>query len=312
MRFTRMLAAAFVVAGITACESDPTSTEVSPDPFSSIRWVNAVADTVAMDYRIIDVPTNASEPNLAFRASSGNWRNLPPGTHRIRVFFTNTTAAGTDVSVVSQVIVDTTLTFEQDRKYTIVHYGFTKAGATPADRLILIEDVPPTPAAGQIGLRAINAAPALGTVDVFAEPATASSTAPATTPPIFSGLAPAAVANWIGLTALPGPVPPSVTPLATSYRVAAAPTTTTVPTAAALAPTGLPAVPSTTVAGVVSQPLDAIAGTQQPTSALTAVIYGPQVSYTLRTPTGGSVVIAAGTTGGVGVLLDKHPPRISP
>ena len=312
MRFTRMLAAAFVVAGITACESDPTSTEVTPDPFSSIRWVNAVADTVAMDYRIIDVPTNASEPNLAFRASSGAWRNLPPGTHRIRVFFTNTTAAGTDVSVVSQVIVDTTLTFEQGRKYTIVHYGFTKAGATPADRLILIEDVPPTPAAGQIGLRAINAAPALGTVDVFAEPATANSAAPATTPPIFSGLAPAAIANWIGLTALPGPVPPATAPLATSYRFAAAPTATTVPTATVLAPTGLPAVPSTTVAGVVSQPLDAIAGTQQATSALTAVIYGPQVSYTLRTPTGGSVVIAAGTTGGVGVLLDKHPPRISP
>ena len=205
MHFTRVFLGGFCFAGMVACESDPVSTEVSPDPFSSIRWVNAVADTVAMDYRIVDVATNASEPNLPFRASSGNWRNLPPGSHRIRVFFTNTTAAGTDVSVVSQVIVDTTLTFDEGKKYTIVHYGFTKAGATPADRLILIEDVPPTPAAGQIGLRAINAAPALGSVDVFAEPATASSTAPATTPPIFSNLAPAAIANWIGLAALPGP-----------------------------------------------------------------------------------------------------------
>jgi hypothetical protein len=265
-----------------------------------------------MDYRIVDVPTNASEPNLAFRASSGNWRNLPPGTRHIRVFFTNTTAAGTDAPVVSQVIVDTTLTFEEGRKYTIVHYGFTKVGATPADRLILIEDTPPTPAATQIGLRVIHAAPALGSVDVFAEPATTNSAAPATTPPIFSNLAPAAITSWTGLNALPGPVPPSTTPPATSYRFAAAPTATIIPTATVLAPPGQPAVPSTTVAGVTSQPLDAIAGTQQATSDLTAVIYGPQVSYTLRTPTGGSVVIAATTTGAVGVLLDKHPPRISP
>jgi hypothetical protein len=312
MHFTRMLVAGLAVTGLVACSEDPVSKFVTPEPFASIRWVNAVADTVAMDYRIVDHPSNASEPNLPFRASSGNWRNLPPGAHQIRVFFTNTTAAGTDVSVVSQVIVDTTLTFEVGRKYTIVHYGFTKAGATPADRLILIEDVPPTPAATQIGVRAINAAPAFGSVDVFAEPATANSMAPATTPPIFSNLAPAGIADWTGLAALPGPVPPATTPPATSYRFAAAPTATIVPTASVLAPPGQRAVPSDTVAGVVSQPLDAIAGTQHATSALTAVIYGPQVSYTLRTPTGGSVVIAAGTTGAVGVLLDKHPPRISP
>ena len=96
MHITRVFLAGLVVAGVAACDSDPTSTEVTPAPFASIRWVNAVPDTVAMDYRIVDYPSNASEPNLAFRASSGNWRNLPPGTHRIRVFFTNTTPAGTD------------------------------------------------------------------------------------------------------------------------------------------------------------------------------------------------------------------------
>jgi hypothetical protein len=135
---------------------------------------------------------------------------------------------------------------------------------------------------------------------------------PTTTPPIFTNLAPAAITSWTGLAALPGPVPPAYAAVATSYRFAAAPTATNVPTATVLAPPGQPAIPSTTVAGVTSQPLDAVAGTQQATSDLTAVIYGPQVSYTLRTPTGASVVIAATTTGAVGVLLDKHPPRISP
>ena len=301
MQFNRMLLAAFSVVAVAACSDDPVSKVVSPEPFSSIRWVNGVADTVAMDYRIVNVPTNASEPNLAFRASSGNWRNLPPGSHHVKVFFTNTTAAGTNVSVVSQVIVDTTLTFDEGKKYTILHYGFTKAGATPADRLIVIEDVPPSPSAGQFALRAINAAPALGTIDLYAIPAAATGGATTGTA-TFPGLAPAAIAGWIGLN----------TVTSGSYRVAATAPASTAAMANALAPVGAPAVPSTTVAGVVSQPLDAIAGTQQALSDLTAVVFGPQVSYTLTTPTGGTSVIAAGATGGVTVLLDKHPPRISP
>ena len=311
MRFMRVLMGVIAVVGITACKDDPVTREVAPEPFSSIRWVNAVPDTVAMDYRIVDYPSNASEPNLAFRASSGNWRNLPPGAHHIKVFFTNTTAAGTDVSVVSQVFVDTTLTFEQGKKYTILHYGFAKTGATPKQHLVLIEDDPPTPASGQIGLRAINAAPALGPVDVYVIPATATGGAP-TGGATFTNLAPGAIAPWLGLAALPGPVLPTTTPLATTYRIAATAPAGTTPLADALAPPGQIGVPSTTVAGVTSQPLDPIAGTQQPLSDLTAVVFGPVVSYTLRTPTGTNVTIPATTTGGVTVLLDKHPPRISP
>ena len=311
MRFTRVLMGAITIAGITACGSDVVSREVAPDPFSSIRWVNAVPDTVAMDYRIVDYPSNASEPNLAFRASSGNWRNLPPGQHHIKVFFTNTTAAGTDVSVVSQVFVDTTLTFEEGKKYTILHYGFAKAGATPKQQLVVIEDAPPTPATGQIGVRAINAAPALGPVDIYAIPATAIGGA-ASGGAAFTSVAPGTIATWLGLAALPGPVPPSTTPPATTYRIAATPPASATPVADALAPPGQVGVPSTTVSGVVSQALDPIAGSQQPLSDLTAVVFGPQVSYTLRTPTGGSVTIPATATGGVTILLDKHPPRISP
>jgi hypothetical protein len=310
MQFNRMLLATFSVVAVAACSDDPVSKLVTPAPFSSIRWVNAVADTVAMDYRIVDYPSNASEPNLAFGASSGNWRNLPPGAHHIKVFFTNTTAAGTNVSVVSQVFVDTTLTFEEGKKYTILHYGFAKAGATPKQQLVVIEDVPPTPSAGEIALRAINAAPALGTVDVYAIPAAATGGA-TSGGATFPGLAPGAIAGWIGLAARPGPVPPA-TSSPNSYRVAATAPASTAALVDALAPVGAPAVPSTTVAGVTSQPLDPIAGTQQALSDLTAVVFGPRVSYTLTTPTGGTSVIAATAAGTVGVLLDKHPPRISP
>jgi uncharacterized protein DUF4397 len=301
MQFNRMLLATFSVVAVAACSDDPVSKLVTPAPFSSIRWVNAVADTVAMDYRIVDYPSNASEPNLAFGASSGNWRNLPPGAHHIKVFFTNTTAAGTNVSVVSQVFVDTTLTFEEGKKYTILHYGFAKAGASPKQQLVVIEDVPPTPSAGQIALRAINAAPALGTIDLYAMPAAATGGA-TSGGATFPDLAPGAIAGWIGLNAV----------TTGSYRVAGTAPASTAALVDALAPVGAPAVPSTTVAGVTSQPVDPIAGTQQPLSDLTAVVFGPRVSYTLTTPTGGTSVIAATAAGTVGVLLDKHPPRISP
>jgi hypothetical protein len=301
MRFSRILIAGFAVAAATACGGDNKTSIVSPDPFSSIRWVNAVPDTVAMDYRIVDYPSNASEPNLAYRASSGNWRNLPPGSHHIKVFFTNTTAAGTDVSVVSQTFVDTTLTFEVGKKYTILHYGYAKAGATPKQRLVLIEDSPPTPPAGQVGLRAINASAALGNVDVYAIPAAATGGA-TTGGPIAINVPPLGVTGYAVLPAV----------ATGSYRVVATAPASTTPSAEALAPVGSPAVPSTTVAGVTSQPLDPIAGTQQALSDLTAIIFGPQVSYTLTTPTGGTSTIAAGTTNSVSVILDKHPPRISP
>ena len=301
MHLNRMLLAAFFVVAVTACSDDPLSTEVAPAPFTSIRWVNAVPDTVAMDYRIVDYPSNASEPNLAFRASSGNWRNLPPGAHHIKVFFTNTTQAGTNVSVVSQTFVDTTLTFDEGKKYTILHYGFAKAAATPKQQLVVIEDVPPSPAAGQIALRAINAAPALGTIDLYAIPAAATGGA-TTGAATFPALAPGAIAPWMAMSSV----------ATGSYRVAATAPASTAALADALAPVGVAAVPSTTVAGVVSQPLDAIAGTQQEQSALTAVVFGPAVAYTLTTPTGATVVVPGGTTGGVTVLLDRNPPRISP
>jgi uncharacterized protein DUF4397 len=307
MQFNRMLLATFSVVAVAACSDDPVSKVVTPAPFSSIRWVNAVPDTVAMDYRIVDFPSNASEPSLAFGASSGNWRNLPPGAHHIKVFFTNTTAAGTNTSVVSQVFVDTTLTFEEGKKYTILHYGFAKAGATPKQHLVLIEDVPPTPPAGFIALRAINAAPALGTIDVYAIPTTAAGGATSGVA-IFPGLAPKAIATWFGLAVASSP---------DSYRVAATAPASTAPLADVLAPVGQPAVPSTTVAGVTSQPLDPIAGTQQSLSDLTAVVFGPRVSYTLTVPAtqtapASTTTIPATAAGTVGVLLDKHPPRISP
>jgi hypothetical protein len=301
MQFTRLIFAGLVVVAVAACDNDPVSTEVTPDPSAAIRWVNAVPDTVAMDYRIVDYPSNASEPNLPFRASSGNWRIVPAGTHRIRVFFTNTTAAGTMPDVVSQVFVDTTLTFEVGKKYTILHYGFAKTGASPKQRLVVIPDDPPTPGAGQIAVRAINAAPGFGTVDLYAKVVldTTTSAAVVTGTPLFANLAAAGITAWTNIAAAPA---------ASTYRFNATAPGATAALADLIAPPGSPAAAQTPT----TPPLDPIAGTRQGQSAITVVVFGPRVAYVLKTPAGASVNVAGSSTGGATTLLDRHPPRISP
>ena len=297
MQFTRLIFAGLVVAAVAACDEDPVSREVTPQPSAAIRWVNAVPDTVAMDYRIVDYPSNASEPNLAFRASSGNWRIVPAGAHRIRVFFTNTTAAGMMPAVVSQIFLDTTLTFEVGKKYTLLHFGYAKSSATPKQRLIVIEDDPPTPAAGQVAIRAINAAPALGAVNLHATIAAATGGA-VTGTPLFSNVAPGAATAWVSVPVATG---------TNTYRFTATAPGSTTALVDALAPAGSAAVAQT----ATTAPLDPIAGARQAQSALTVVVFGPRVAYVLRTPAGASVNVAGSAAGDATTLLDRHPPRIS-
>jgi uncharacterized protein DUF4397 len=298
MQFIRVSLTGVAVLALAACSDDPVSREVAPAPSASIRWVNAVPDTVAMDYRIVDYPSNASEPNLPFRGQSGNWRIVPGGSHHIKVFFTSTTAAGATPDIVSQVFIDTTLTLEVGKKYTIVHYGYAKAGASPKQHLIVVEDNLPTVGSGQIAFRAINAAPGIGAADVYATAGTATG-GPATGTPLFSSVALGAATAWQNLTVAGG---------TDTYRLTATAPGSTAPLADVLAPAGSPAVPATATTAA----LDAIAGARQSQSAMTAVIFGPQVAYTVRRPDGTTVTTAAGTSGGIAVLLDVHPPRISP
>lgn len=297
MRFSRVSICGGLLA-VMACSSDPVSREVAPELSGAIRWVNAVPDTVAMDYRFVDYPSNASQPSLAFMGQSGNWRIIPAGQHRVRVFFTNTTAAGDAPAIVSQMFVDTVLVLEANKKYTAVHYGYTKAGATPKQRIILIEDVLPAVPDGQVAFRVINAAPALGPVSLYAGLATGTGGA-VTGTPIASNVGLGTATPWVNLPVATG---------TNSYRLTATAVGATAVLADLLAPPGVSATPAAPGSGA----LDAIAGARQAKSAMTVVVFGPQVSYTLRRPDGTSLTIPATTTGGIAVLLDVHPPRISP
>jgi hypothetical protein len=289
---------------LAACSSDPVSKVVTPDPSAAIRWVNAIPDTVGMDYRVVDYPSNASEPGLLYGTSSGNWRIIPAGSHHVQAFFSCpaslTGSAGNPCqvpAVVQTVIDEATFNLEAGKKYTILHYGFAKAGATPAKKLMLIEDVLPTVPAGQVAIRVINAAPALGTINVFSNLATATGGAvPGSAS--FSAVAPGTVSNWINFPVATG---------TNSYRISATAPGSTTALVDFLAPVGVAAVPATATTGA----LDAVPGARIDGSAFTIVIFGPRVAYTLSTSIGGGPV-AGSATGLAATLYDKWPARISP
>ena len=80
MQFSRALSIGLAATALMACSEDPISKEVSPEASAAIRWVNAVPDTVGMDYRVVDYPSNASEPDSATwaRAAAGGSFPLVP------------------------------------------------------------------------------------------------------------------------------------------------------------------------------------------------------------------------------------------
>jgi hypothetical protein len=303
MRLSRVIFAGIVALSLAGCGEDPVSKQIAPEPSAAIRWINAVPDTVAMDYRIVDYPSNASEPALAFQSVSGNWRIIPAGTHQVKAFFFCSAAlAGlswcADAGVVSQVVDEATLNLGVDKKYTILHYGFAKAGSTPQKSLQVIEDVLPTVPAGQVAIRVINAAPAFGSINVYASTATATGGA-VTGIPAFTSVAPGAATPWVNFPVATG---------SSSYRFAATSTTATTVLADFLATPGVAATAATATTGA----LDAVPGTRQAGSALTIVVFGPRVAYTLRSPSGATTPVAGTTTGAMANVADVWPARISP
>lgn len=301
MQFSRMIAVGLTGLAIAGCSSDPVSKVVTPDPSAAIRFVNAIPDTVGMDYRIVDYPSNASEPNLLYGTSSGNWRIVPAGSHQIKTFFSCPTTLTGSVgnpcqvpSVVQTVIDEATFPLEAGKKYTILHYGFAKAGATPAKKMVLIEDNPPTVPAGQIAIRVINAAPALGAINVYSAAAAAASGAVSGTP-AFTNVAVGTASAWVNFPVATG---------TNSYRVTATSTSATTPLVDFLSPVGVAAVAATATTGA----LDAVPGARIAQSAYTVVIFGPRVAYTLSSAIGGGPV-AGSATGSAAALLDTWPPR---
>lgn len=182
MSYVRTLPLA-VAAGImlAACDRDtgPTTPDLAPVGF--VRYVHAVVDTGATDWRPID-RLEDSPPwfALAFRSSTP-YQAMGVGARHLRVFPTTT-----NINLTSAALIDTTITFEEGVYYTLLHVGYARPGSTPADHLLVLRDDLPSPAENQVALRVVNAAVNVGSVDVFE---TDSASAPLPASPAFADVA---------------------------------------------------------------------------------------------------------------------------
>lgn len=237
--------AALMAGGVTACDEGLTTNPAETVPLAAVRFVNAVPDTMALDYRFVDHVTNAGMFDASFRTNQAQYSPIDAGTHTFRVFLSSS-----DQAVATQVVNETTFDFAEGGYYTVLHAGYMRSGGSPAVAVTIATDNAPAPGAGKVALRAVNLAGDLGAVDVFIG---TTSTA---------GTTPSATATWTNVAF--GTFTPYVELDTAALRVAATATGTATPLLVANT-----AAPAGAAATGTQSP---ITGVQQAGSAITIVV----------------------------------------
>lgn len=179
MRFFRLMFLAAPLA-LAACNSAEVTAETRP-PLAGVRYINAVPDTSRLDFRMVDqleysANTISGTGGISFREGTEYFAVEAKARH-IRVF----SLADTLIGTVQQVVVDTTITFEANKNYTLLLAGSARARTA---RLRVIEDTPPSNlASGQIAVRVYNAG--AGAMDAYV---VASTTTALAGTPTFAGV----------------------------------------------------------------------------------------------------------------------------
>lgn len=156
LRSSAICAAAVAVLG---CNKEATFVEPIPD-YAAIHWLNAVPDTGQQDIRVVDIVSNAGLFDVNFRGANMFYQPIESGARTVRIF--NSSSVDT---IASQVLQETTVNTTVGQGYTFIHAGFARTGGTPARTVLVIPDNPAAPAAGDVGVRFINAAAGLGNLD---------------------------------------------------------------------------------------------------------------------------------------------------
>jgi len=145
------------ITAIVGCSSTDITNTALP-PLAGVRYINALTDTGLVDIRMVDqVEWSATANALDFRKGIEHQPTEAKARH-IRVF----SFASRDVNVVQQVLVDTTITFAENTKSTLLLTGSARAKTA---HFVVIDDAPPTTAANQIAVRAVNAS--TGAIDAY-------------------------------------------------------------------------------------------------------------------------------------------------
>jgi hypothetical protein len=287
MRSLRLLLVLGAAVLATACDSEGDITLAEHGPQASIRFVNAVNDSGPQDWRFVDaVEDSPTQFGLAYRGIFPGAGYLPvaAGSRHLRIFQSWNPGDPTTATpaVVTKVFFDTTFTFEEGAKYTIIAAGGLRSTATTRAKLYLLKDNVPDPGSS-IALRTINVAADAASVDFY-------TAAPAGTAPSLSAVAFGTSSNYVTLGTAPSITATATTAGSkTSYAQAAV-------------PAGLP--------GDQLLNLTPVGGTTQAGSVITAFVFGAAVTNTppgffSANPTNAAALRSAAIV----YAVDKHPPR---
>ncbi len=248
MRLFRLGLALAGLGALSACSSDAGKMIVADKvPSALVRFVNAVSDSSGQDWRFIDAIENTPTIfGLGFRGvwPQTSYQALGAGSRHLKIFQSATISnpALSTPAIVSQVLFDTTFTFEDGVHYTIVAAGTKRAGGNA--KLYIYKDDIADPGSS-VAVRAVNLGTG-STVDVYGSATGGTSALPAS--PLAAGVAQFAASPYATMT--PGALALRV--LTAGSKVLPAMIDATAPTGvAADKPNNLTAVGGSTIAGSV-------------------------------------------------------------
>lgn len=157
----RLAVAPLALAAVSLAACDDDDDPVTPTPAAQVKVVHAIANAGAVSVLVDDTPvaTGFTFPNVfpAAGASDPLYANVPEGSRRLRVNL------GTGATAIDQ-----TATLVAGTNYTVIAAGTAGGTGALAPAYILLTDNVAAPAAGQVRIRAVHAASAVGNVDIFA------------------------------------------------------------------------------------------------------------------------------------------------
>ena len=183
MRLSRFVMLMLAATAVAACNGDDITDPALPAT-SSVRFINAVTDTGAVDIRAMDqVELSPFANSLNYRGGTEYFQTEAKARH-IRVFPTSL-----NIAITSTILHDTTIAIPADGRFTLLLTGSARAKTL---KFIMITDDATPPPGGQINVRLVNAASGAVTgylVNATTDPLPGSAT--------FTSVAPFATSSYV-------------------------------------------------------------------------------------------------------------------
>jgi Domain of unknown function (DUF4397) len=274
-RFHTLSMLCLAAGAASACSTPEKIVETENIPTAGVRFINAVPDTNAMDFRFVDIVESNAHYNIGFRngpstvggvtgSAQIEYKNTRAGQRHFRIFLSDQSQA-----VASFVLKDTTVNIEAGKLYTAMMWGNARAGTM---KFVFYEEVIADPGT-QVGLRVINTTS--GAVDVR----TYASTGTVPTTPTWASVAPLSRSTFVN--SAPGQIKFNAQPVGGG---------TAIFDALAL------------IGAAATIDIEALPGTTVPGSAVTAIVFPASVA--------GSKAVQFAAPG-VSFMWDRRPPRAS-